>query len=192
MMICFAEGRQYCICYCFGYMGRYCRGKWAYFSRHGLFTACRTKQATPYRALLPSCDMALFYMRLPSAFLSPAFCFGIYPLIIPTEGGDYCRCPVSFSGCPDAVAASVSQWNGSNSEFLSVHDGLRMANITNGIPVTTTHPVISTAYQTVLLPVDICAGGIKLNTKASSEPRNPSPATIHISRLPFFPMLNGR
>ena len=54
----------------------------------------------------------------------------------------------------------------------------------NGVATTTTHPIISTANQTVLLPTLICEGGMKLNTKASKAPQNPSPAMIHIPTSP--------
>lgn len=49
-----------------------------------------------------------------------------------------------------------------------------------------------TAYHTVLLPVEIWLGGMKLKTKASNEPKKPTPPTIHIKALPFLPILNER
>lgn len=41
----------------------------------------------------------------------------------------------------------------------------------NGVATTTTHPMIRTANQTVLLPTLICEGGMKLNTNASNAPQ---------------------
>jgi hypothetical protein len=53
-------------------------------------------------------------------------------------------------------------------------------------------PIIITLNQTVLLPVEIWLGGMKLNTKASNEPKKPMPPTSHIKKLPFLPILNAR
>ena len=86
---------------------------------------------------------------------------------------------------------SLSQWNGAKSVSGSFHDGLRIAYIIYGITTITMHPIISTEYQTVLLPVSICPGGMKLRIKARSEPQNPVAAIIHISALPL-PNLKGR
>ena len=52
-------------------------------------------------------------------------------------------------------------------------------------------PIIKTEYQTVLLPVAIWPGGMKLRTNARSEPANPTTPSSHISPLPL-PSLNGR
>ena len=62
----------------------------------------------------------------------------------------------------------------------------------NGATTTTKAPIINTENQTVLLPVEIWLGGMKLNIKASKDPQNPSPPIIHIRLLPFFPIRNGR
>ena len=87
---------------------------------------------------------------------------------------------------------ATSQWNGSNSELGSAQLGLREAKMINGAATTTITPIKSTANHTVLLPVAIWLGGIKLNTKASNEPRKPKPPTSHINPLPLWPMRNGR
>ena len=62
----------------------------------------------------------------------------------------------------------------------------------NGAATTTNAPMIRTANHTVLLPVEIWLGGIKLSTNANSEPQNPRPPTNHISPLPLPPIRNGR
>ena len=59
-----------------------------------------------------------------------------------------------------------------------------------GTTTTTIHPTIRIVTHVLGLPVDICAGGIKLSIKANKEPQNPSPAIIHIVILP--PSLKGR
>ena len=53
-------------------------------------------------------------------------------------------------------------------------------------------PTISTPYHTPVLPTDICDGGIKLSTKAKSEPQNPKPPSSHIRALPLAPKRKGR
>ena len=45
-------------------------------------------------------------------------------------------------------------------------------------------PIISTENQTVLLPVEIWLGGMKLRIKASNDPQKPRPPTNHIKPLP--------
>lgn len=55
----------------------------------------------------------------------------------------------------------------------------------------TMHPIINTEYQTALLPVAICPGGMKLRMKASNDPAKPTTPSSHIRPLPF-PSLNGR
>ena len=60
-----------------------------------------------------------------------------------------------------------------------------------GITTITMHPIIRTEYQTALLPVWIWPGGMKLNTKARSDPAKPTVPMIHIKALPL-PSLNGR
>lgn len=87
---------------------------------------------------------------------------------------------------------ATSQWKGSNSEFGSAQLGLREAKMINGAATTTITPIKSTANHTVLLPVAIWLGGIKLSTKASNEPKKPRPPTSHIKPLPFLPIRNGR
>ena len=61
-----------------------------------------------------------------------------------------------------------------------------------GIATKTMQPIIITLNQTVLLPVDIWLGGMKLKMKASNEPKKPTPPTIHIRELPFLPILKAR
>ena len=61
-----------------------------------------------------------------------------------------------------------------------------------GAITTTRAPIISTENHTVLLPTEIWLGGMKLSTKASREPRNPSPPMNHIMPLPLPPMRKGR
>lgn len=61
----------------------------------------------------------------------------------------------------------------------------------NGITTMTTQPIISTEYHTVLLPVFIWLGGMKLKTNAKSEPPKPTNPMIHIRRLPL-PRRKGR
>ena len=63
--------------------------------------------------------------------------------------------------------------------------------MTYGITTITMHPTTRTEYQTVLLPVWICPGGMKLRMNASNEPANPTTPITHIRPLPF-PSLNGR
>ncbi len=53
-------------------------------------------------------------------------------------------------------------------------------------------PMMSTENHTVLLPVEIWLGGIKLSTNASNDPQKPSPPMSHINPLPFLPIRNGR
>ena len=60
----------------------------------------------------------------------------------------------------------------------------------NGIRIMTMQPAINTEYHTAGLPVWICPGGMKLRTKASNEPPNPTPPIIHIRIFPF-PSLKG-
>lgn len=62
----------------------------------------------------------------------------------------------------------------------------------NGAITTTSAPMISTENHTVLLPVEIWLGGMKLSTNASSEPQKPRPPTSHIRPLPPLPIRNGR
>ena len=82
-----------------------------------------------------------------------------------------------------------SQWKGSNATFLSFQLSFLLAYIINGTTTITIQPIASTEYQTVLLPVEICPGGTKLNTNASNDPQNPTPLTIHINPFPLFPIL---
>ena len=62
----------------------------------------------------------------------------------------------------------------------------------NGATTTMIAPIINTENQTVLLPVEIWLGGIKLRMKASNEPQKPRPPTNHIKPLPDLPIRNGR
>ena len=80
---------------------------------------------------------------------------------------------------------------GSISASAAFHSGLRIAYIINGITTITIAPMISTKNHTVLLPVAICDGGMKLSTKAKSEPQKPKPARNHIRTLPR-PKRKGR
>ena len=57
----------------------------------------------------------------------------------------------------------------------------------NGAITTTIAPTIRTVNHTVLLPVEIWLGGIKLNMNASNEPQKPRPPISHIRPLPFLP-----
>ena len=88
--------------------------------------------------------------------------------------------------------AFISQWNGSKLEFGSTQDGFLAAYMMNGATTTMMAPIINTENQTVLLPVDIWLGGMKLRMKASNEPQNPRPPTNHIRPLPDLPIRNGR
>ena len=78
------------------------------------------------------------------------------------------------------------------SDSESFHDGFLKAYMMNGTATKTIHPPNITPYHTALLPVEICPGGIKLNTKANKEPKKPTPAIIHIKKLPFLPIRKSR
>ena len=85
--------------------------------------------------------------------------------------------PVFAAGV--AGAAGVSQWKGATSAAAS------------GSKNTQTKK--NTEILTVLLPVAICPGGTKLNTKASSEPPKPIAPSSHITPLPLpLPRRKGR
>ena len=84
-----------------------------------------------------------------------------------------------------------SQWNGAKSVAGSRHDGFRFAYMMNGMTTIIIQPATSTVYHTALLPVSICPGGMKLRTKASKDPANPTVPITHIRALPL-PIRNGR
>ena len=97
---------------------------------------------------------------------------------------------VALQECALRFQFYFSHSKGANTADLLRQSGLRIAQMINGRIITTNAPPNSTEYQTVVLPVAICAGGIKLNTNANNEPKNPTPAIIHIVVLP--PRRNGR
>lgn len=62
----------------------------------------------------------------------------------------------------------------------------------NGAMTTINAPIINTENHTVLLPVEIWLGGMKLRMNASNDPQKPRPPMNHIKPLPDLPIRNGR